>query len=463
MSQTSLIAVVLSAGQGSRMHSGLPKSLHPVAGQPILARILRALRQIPLQEIRVVINEEHKHLMEPLAQAFRAKVCCQNPNKKGTGTAVLSALQETPNTKGPVLIVNGDHPLLSPSDLKNIVSVFEKKSADLCFGSFIKENPGDYGRVIRQAGEIKAIAEKSSFTPQSEKIKEVNTGLYLVKAQYLHDFLPQITNQNPKGEYGLTDIVSLLVQKGKKVLACPVSEDSALGVNTQKELAFVSKKVFTRKLNQLMQEGVVIVDPLNTYIEDSVFVGQGSVVYPGTHLRGKTSIGSFCAIENNSFIMDSIINDFVLIRAGSYLESAEVGAKSAIGPYARLRPGTKIGQECRVGNFAELKKTHLGIRSKAGHFSYLGDTKVGEDVNIGAGVVTCNLNISGQKNQTTIKDKVFVGSGTYIVAPVTIEEGSATGAGSVVTKDVPANTLSLSRTPQKNIENYFHKKTKDKK
>ncbi len=461
MKPTFVTAVVLSAGEGSRMQSGLPKSLHPVAGQPILARILRALKAIQqVTEIRVVINEGHAKLMQPVASAFKAKVFFQTPPNKGTATAVQNA--NINEVKGLVLIVNGDHPMIFPPDLSNIIKKFQEESADLCFGSCIKENPGNYGRVIRQGGKIQAVIEKSSLTPESEKIKEVNTGLYLIKADHLHAFLPQITNQNPQKEYGLTDIVSLLVQKGKKVVACPVSEDSAFGVNTQRELALATKKVFTRKLNQLMNGGVLIVDPLNTYVEDSVFVGRGSVIYPGTHLRGKTSIGSFCAVENNSFIMDSIIRDFVLIRAGSYLESAEVGAKSSIGPYARLRPGTKTGEECRVGNFVEIKNTSLGARSKAGHFSYLGDTEVGADVNIGAGAVTCNLNMDGQKHPTKIGDKAFIGSGTYMVAPVRIGDGAVTGAGSVITKDVPEQALALSRSPQKNLENYFRQKNKPK-
>ena len=446
------IAIVMTAGQGSRMHSNLPKSLHPVAGKPILARILSALKQISIDEIRVVINEEHAKLMQPVAQAFKAKVYFQDPNKKGTAGAVLSAkIESQNNTTNNILIVNGDHPLLSPKDLQNIIHLFEKESADLCFGSFVTENPKDYGRVIRQEGKIKAILEMPYLTPKLLNIKEINTGIYLVKAKWLKSSLAQITNQNPKREYCLTDIVSLSYKQGKKIVACPVSEDSAFGVNTQTQLAFASKKIFTRKLNQLMSEGVVIVDPLNTYIEENVSVNSGSVIYPGVHLRGKTHVGAFSAIENNSFIMDSGIGDFVLIRAGSYLESSVLKAKSSVGPYARLRPGTQIGEESRVGNFTEIKNTHLGDRSKAGHFSYLGDAEIGEDVNIGAGAVTCNLNRDGKKYRTKIGDKAFIGSGVYMIAPLEIGDEAVIGAGSVITKNVPNNTLAIARIPQKHI------------
>ena len=473
MNTKNITAIVMSAGQGSRMHSALPKSLHPVAGQPILARILRALTSLHLQDIRVVVNPNQQNLVQPVAHAFKAKTFCQSQNK-GTASAVQSA--NIDELKGAVLIVNGDHPLITPEDLEKIIHLFEKESADLCFGSFITENLGDYGRVIRQGGKIKAIVEKRKGAtleagPTSKvnkkqdissktSLKEINTGIYLIKAKVGQAFLPRIKPDNPKKEYGLTDIVSLLVQSGKKVVACPLSADSAFGVNTQKELAFASKKLFTRKLNQLMSEGVVIIDPLNTYVEESVFVGQGSVIYPGAHLRGRTSIGSFCAVENNSFIMDSVIGDFVLIRAGSYLESAEVGAKSAIGPYARLRPGTKVEGECRVGNFAEIKKTHLRARSKVGHFSYLGDADIGEDVNIGAGAVTCNFSQDGKKHSAKIGDKAFIGSGAYMVAPVEIGDEAVVGAGSVITKNVPAKALAIARTPQNNVENYRHRQTK---
>ena len=372
MAQTFITAIVLSAGKGSRMHSSLPKSLHPVAGQPILARILSSLKRAQMDEIRVVMNEEHKHLIQPVAEAFRAQVFFQD-ERVGTAAAVMSA--QTDALKGDVLIVNGDHPLISSSDLEKMTKMFKEESADLCVGSCIKEYPGDYGRIIRQKEKIIAIIEKDSLTHESRKITEINSGIYLVKAEGLISCLSQIKDQNPKREYCLTDMVSVFVDQGKKVITCPVTEDSVFGVNTQKELSFATKKIFIRKLNHLMSQGVIIVDPLNTYIEDSVQVRQGSVIYPGVYLKGRTSIGSFCAIETNSFIMDSLIHELVLIRSGSYLESTEVEAQSVIGPYARLRPGTKIGKQCKVGNFVEMKKTNFGSRSKASHLSYLGMQK----------------------------------------------------------------------------------------
>ena len=448
------IAVVLSAGQGIRMGSSLPKSLHPLAGSPILARILSALKQAHFDETYVIINSEHQHLIQPVTDSFKAKLIFQS-KKKGTASAV-SSLPLNENHRS-VFIVNGDHPLLHPEDIQKIRKEYEQKQADLCIGSYITEEPGDYGRILRQNEQVIAIAEKDSLTHRSRQIKEINAGIYLINGAFLKTNLSQINNQNPKKEYYLTDIVSIAVKQNKKVFTCLVSKDSAFGINTQKELAFATKKVFTKKLHQLMQEGVIIIDPLNTYIEDTVQIGSGAVVYPGVYLKGKTSIGSFCAIEPNSFIADSILQELTLIRAGSYLESADIGSHCVIGPYARLRPGTKIGNSARVGNFVEMKNTHFGSGSKASHLSYLGDAQIGEKVNIGCGVVTCNLNLDGKKYPTSIGDKVFVGSGSQLVAPVKIEQGSAIGAGSVITKDVPAGSLALERSEQKTIKDYLKK------
>lgn len=457
MSRASITAIVLAAGEGRRMGSTLPKSLHPVAGKPMLARILQSLRQAELNQIRVVIDEQYDRLMRPVVEAFKATVFFQE-KLKGTASAAKSVQLES--CSDAVLIVNGDHPLIDPLDLKKIVKQFYAESADMCIGSFETQNPDEYGRIIRRKDQVMAIVEKESLTHESESSREINTGIYLVKNEHLQDYLSQMTYSDLKKEYMLTDIVSVLASGGKKVIAVAMSEDTALGVNSQKTLAFATKKVFTRKLHQLMKQGVIIVDPFNSYIEEDVQIGQGSIIYPSVYLKGRTGIGPFCAIEANCFIVDSVIHNSVLVRAGSYLESTEVGAQSVIGPYARLRPGTKIGTQCKVGNFVEMKKTNFGARSKAGHFSYLGDAEVGEDVNIGCGVVTSNLNIDGKKYSTKIGNQTFVGSGTQLVAPVELGTHSATGAGSVITKNVSAETLAVERSSQKN---YLRKNRKENK
>ena len=448
-----ITAVVLCAGEGSRMHSRMPKSLHPVAGHPMLVRILFTLKSAGVEDIQVVIHKKNEVLFSQIASVFSAKVCVQGTEKKGTAQAVLSTL---PHLQEVAFIINGDHPLVAVADIKNMLDTFQKESADICIGSFIKENPKGYGRIIRQKGRVQSIAEEDTLTHESQNIKEVNAGLYMISTDCLKTELPQIDNKNSKKEYRLTDIVAL--SKEKTVATCLVSEDGALGVNTQKDLSFATKKIFTRKLNQLMSEGVIVVDPLNTYVEDTVAVGQGSVLHPGVYLKGNTAIGVFSVLEPSCFIVNSVVQQNVLVRAGSYLEGAEVGMGSTIGPYARLRPGTKVGKQCRIGNFVEMKKTQFGAGSKAGHLSYLGDAEIGEGVNIGSSVVTCNLNADGKKYKTRIGNKVFVGSGVQIVAPVELKEGSFVGAGSVITKDVPAGALAVERATQKTVENYLQKK-----
>ena len=457
MGHSSITAVILAAGEGRRMGSALPKSLHPVAGQPMLARILQSLRQVELNQVRVVIDEQYDRLIRPVAEAFKATVFFQEQSK-GTASAVKSAQLES--CSDVILIVNGDHPLIDPVDLKKIVKQFYAESASMCIGSFESQNPDEYGRIIRHKNQVIAIVEKESLTHKSESNREINTGIYLIQKKHLQDYLSQLTYSDLKKEYMLTDIVSALAEGGQKVIAVNVSEDTALGVNSQRALAFATKKIFTRKLHHLMKQGVIIVDPFNSYIEEGVQIGQGSVIYPGVYLKGRTGIGPFCAIEANCFIADSVIHHSVLVRAGSYLESTEVGAQSVIGPYARLRPGTKIGAQCRVGNFVEMKKTSFGARSKAGHFSYLGDAEVGEDVNIGCGVVTSNLNIDGKKYPTKIGNQTFVGSGTQLVAPIELGAHSATGAGSVITKNVSEETLAVERSSQKS---YLRKNRKENK
>ncbi len=482
MQKRELRAIVLAAGDGVRMAGFLPKGLSPVAGKPMLARILKTLKSLPFKEVRLVIRPEDVHLVTPLANSFKAKIYIQNkpeedsenvsspqgpptssqdqkktsgrlssPHKgRRKGTAVSAQCASEDLKSGDLLILNGDHPLINSKDLLAMIEKFYKESLDLCLAVVEKKDPGDYGRIIRQNGQIKAIVEKADLKQEEASVKEVNAGFYLLSSQCLNQYLPQIKNHNLKKEYYLTDLVSLLYRQGKKTGAVEVCKDTALGVNTQKDLASLTKRIFTHKLYQLMAQGVIIVDPLNTYIEEDVTVGYGSMIYPGVYLKGKTCVGHFSAIESHSFISDSVVGDMVLIRAGSYMESAVVKAQAQVGPYARLRPGTQIGQQAKVGNFVEMKGTEFGAKSKAGHFSYLGDCKVGEEVNIGCGVVSVNLNPDGSKHVTEIGDKAFVGSGTQLVAPVKLGEGALTGAGSVIVKDVPEDHLALSRVEQIN-------------
>lgn len=436
------------------MKSPLPKVLHPVAGQPMIARVIHTCRAAGLTEMRVVVGHGSslvKTVLEPL------KVSTHLQEKQlGTADAVKSADLESLTSD--VLIMNGDHPLITSQDIKNFISDFKEQQLDLAVVTVELEDAGAFGRIVRKNDRFVSIVEAKDASSDTLKIKEVNTGIYVVRAEVLKKYIPRIQNNNSKKEFYLTDLVDLAIQDGLKVHAILSNNtDVAHGVNSQVELAEATQKVYARKARQLMEAGVVMINPASCSIEEGVIIGSGSVIYPNVFLRGQTAIGSFVVVEPNCFISDSIIGDSVHIKAGSYLEQAILKAKSSAGPYARLRPDTVIEEEAHVGNFVEMKKVKFGKKSKAGHLTYLGDAEIGEEVNIGCGTITCNYTASKEKHKTIIGDRVFVGSDTQFIAPVRIGSDSIIASGTTVTKDVPEGALTLSRTPQVNKEGYAEK------
>ncbi len=442
-----ITAIILAGGQGTRMKSPLPKVLHPVAGVPMITKIITNCKKADFDEIRLVVGHGQnlvKNVVDPLGvQTF------VQTEQLGTADAVKSA--QVDSIEGDVVILNGDHPLITVDDLKHFISDFREQKLDLAVVSVELDNPGEFGRIVRQSNILKAIVEAKDAGPEALKIKEVNTGIYVVKADLLKKYLPQIKNQNSKKEFYLTDLISLAIENKKNVQAlCSKNKNVAHGVNNQIELAAATRIVFQMKNAQLLHSGVIIIDPTSTYIEDTVIVGAGTVIYPGVFIRGKTAVGAFCVIEPNAFISDSVIDEAVQIKAGSYLEQAIVHSNAKIGPYARLRPDTEIGSEAQIGNFVELKKVKFGKKSKAGHLTYLGDAEIGEDVNIGCGTITCNYAADKKKYKTIIGDRVFVGSDSQFVAPITVGSDSIIASGSTITKDVPAEALAIARGRQEN-------------
>lgn len=432
------------------MGSALPKVLHPVAGQPMIARILKAVSGIHPKQIRVVLGDKAS-IVSTIAGQFKALCFKQNEARWGTAQAVLAAKPE--ELEGDILIINGDHPLIESADLSQFIRAYHKSSADFTVAGFKNHPSNEFGRLVFEKEQLVDIVE--SYEVEKSKIKSefVNAGLYLVKADLAQKYLTQV-KKNVKEEYNLTDLVSILSRNNFKVRAVEVPWHAAYGVNSQRELSLANAIAFENNCYRQMERGVIILDMKSVYIEDEVFVGQGSVIYPGVFLRGKTKIGAFCAIEPHSFIFDSLIKNYVNIKAGSYIEGSVVGERSVIGPYARLRPETEIGAGCRIGNFVETKKIKMGGSSKASHLSYLGDAEIGANVNIGCGAVTCNYGADRKKRKIAIKDKAFIGSGVQLVAPVEVGESAVVGAGSVITQDVPARSLSLERAEQKIISNY---------
>jgi bifunctional UDP-N-acetylglucosamine pyrophosphorylase/glucosamine-1-phosphate N-acetyltransferase len=426
-----LAMIILAAGKGTRMKSPLPKVLHPVAGRPMIEKVIHASKKAGATDLRVIVGHGQalvRSVVEPLGVT-----CFVQENQLGTADAVKSAQVET--IEGDVIIMNGDHPLIEAADIMNFLQIFREEKCDLAVVTAVVKSPGEFGRIIRHAGNLKAIVEAKDASADTLKIREINTGIYVAKASVLAEYLPQIQNHNAKKEFYVTDLISLCIEDDCKVMAIKASPKVAVGVNNQIELAHATKLIFQRKAKRLMEEGVLMLDPACTYIEESVEVGAGSVIYPNVFLRGATKVGSFSVIEPQVFISDSIISDSVQIRAGSYIEQSVIHSRATVGPYARLRPQTSIGEEAHVGNFVEMKKVKFGKKSKAGHLTYLGDADIGEDVNIGCGTITCNYAADKKKYKTIIGNRVFVGSDTQFVAPIEVGDDAIIGSGSTITKE----------------------------
>lgn len=453
-----LTSIILAAGKGTRMKSPLPKVLHPVAGRPMIERVITAVKKAGADEIRLVVGHGQnlvKQVVEPLGVQ-----CFIQSEQLGTAHAVIAAQPE--GLEGAVLILNGDHPLIQAEDIHSFVKVFKEEKCDLAVITAKLKSPEQMGRIIRQNGNLMAIVEAKDASVETLKINEVNTGIYLIKAAVLNEFLPHIHNYNANKEFYITDLVSICIENRKKVHGILSNERIASGVNSQKELARATRQLYKQKAVRLMDEGVIMIDPKTCYIEDYVEVGVGSVIYPNVFLRGKTKIGSYCVVESNSFLSDATIGDSVQIKAGSYIEKSLLENKVSVGPYARIRPETHLLEESHIGNFVELKKVVFGKRSKAGHLTYLGDAEIGDDVNIGCGTITCNYAVDKKKYRTKIGHRVFVGSDSQFVAPVVIGDDAVIGSGSTITKDVPAKALAVARAKQIVKENYSPKSINDK-
>jgi bifunctional UDP-N-acetylglucosamine pyrophosphorylase/glucosamine-1-phosphate N-acetyltransferase len=445
-----LTAIIMAAGKGTRMKSPLPKVLHPVAGQPMILRSIQAARGAGATEIRLIVGHG-QNLVRNVVESTGV-ICFEQKQQLGTADAIKSAQVE--DLEGEVLIMNGDHPLVEIQDLKMLFGNFRELGADLAVVTAVVKKPGELGRVVRQGGVLHAIVEARDASADTLRIREINTGFYVMKASLLKELLPQIKNDNSKGEYYLTDLITLAQKKGYKVEGLRSSARVAHGVNTQMELAKASKYLFKKKATQLMEEGVLILDADSVYIEEIVKVGPGTVIYPNVFLRGRTEVGSFCVLEPQVFVSDCLIGQSVQIKQGSYLEKSEVHNSCSVGPYARLRPETVLKEEAHIGNFVELKKTIFGKKSKAGHLAYLGDAEIGDECNIGCGAITVNFAADKKKYKTKIGNKVFVGSDVQLIAPIEIGDEAVLGAGSVITKAVPARGLGVTRAKQFTKENY---------
>lgn len=455
----SFSAIILAAGKGVRMNSSLPKVLHPVAGEPMILRILKQTRLAGAIEARVVVGYG-ENLVRQVVEPTGA-VCMKQVQQNGTADAVRAAQPET--LEGPVLIVNGDHPLITADDLRRVLEDFNNSTGQLTLVTAKVKKPASYGRIVRSKGELRAIVEAKDASAETLKINEVNTGIYMVDAGLLTKLLKRVTNNNAQKEFYLTDIISLAIEDKIPVSTVTLNSRVASGVNSQAELAAVTKKIFKRKVEELMTAGVLVLDPATTYIEDDVEIGASSVLYPNVFIKAGTRLGPFCVVEPGCFLQKVTAEEGVHLKAHSHMEDCVIRARAVVGPFARIRPETEIGRDARVGNFVEMKKVKFGDGAKAGHLTYLGDADIGEGTNIGCGTITCNYAADKKKYKTTIGKNVFVGSDTQFVAPIHVGDEAIIGSGSTITKDVPAKALAVARGKQIVKENYKPKAPEQKK
>jgi bifunctional UDP-N-acetylglucosamine pyrophosphorylase/glucosamine-1-phosphate N-acetyltransferase len=419
------------------MKSKMPKVLHPVLGKPMLCHVIDVAQILVPGKIVVVIGHDAERIRTQFEN--EVEIVIQSP-QLGTGHAVQQARVRLEDKFEVILVVPSDLPLLSTETLTQMIAAYESRPGSIVMLTVERENPLGFGRIVRDnQGQVAAIVEEIDCTPAQKAIRELNVGVYLFEANWLWRNLEQIS-LSPKGEYYITDLIGIAVEQGKPVLAEPMVDPmEALGINSRVHLAQV-EAVLRQKINQTwMEAGVTIVDPDTSYIGLDVTIGPDTIIHPNSHLLGHTVVGQDCIIGPNSFIEDSTIGDSCVVRF-SVVEQATLEDEVDIGPFAHLRKGAHLATGVHMGNFGEVKNAYLGSGTKMGHFSYLGDITTGENVNVGAGTITCNYD-GVKKHRTTVGDNAFIGSDTMLVAPVNIGKNARTGAGSVVTRDVPDDSL----------------------
>ena len=430
-------SIILAAGQGTRMRSKLPKVMHPLLGKPLIMHALHAVKDISDLKPVIVVGHGADAVRE---QVGEQAVFALQAEQLGTGHAVMMAQPELQGKADLVLVTFSDMPLLRTETLKRLIAVQQSGKSPLTMTTLVGDVPRGFGRIVRdENNQVIAIVEEAVATPEQLAIREYNVSAYCFDAAWLWGALPCI-QVSPKGEYYLTDMVEMAVKDGFEVQTVALDDPSeGMGINTRVHLAEAEALMRQRINTELMLSGVTIIDPARTYIETEVQIGQDTVIWPNTYLQGDTIIGADCVIGPNAILRNTQVGDRSVILA-SDTESAIVGNDVRVGPFCRLRKGAVLDDHVHMGNFGEVKESHLGPGVKMGHFSYIGDAKIGANVNIGAGTITCNYD-GEHKNLTEIGENAFIGSDTMLVAPVRIGKNARTGAGAVVTKDVPDNTL----------------------
>lgn len=421
-------AIILAAGKGTRMKSDLPKVLHPIFGKPLLGYVIDAVNNTGLVNENYVIVGHQAELVEDfVSKNYTNSKCILQMPQLGTGDAVNKAYNDLKDFNGEVIILCGDAPLITSETLKNFVEAHKEHHSTLTVMSAIFDNPTNYGRIVRgQDGGLKAIVEEKDANVEEKAIKEINAGIYCLDWKKIAPAFLNLQCNNAQGEYYLTDIVSWAVKNGLKTQAFVLKNNEEIfGINSKAHLAEATKFLNTKTINKLLDDGVTIVDPNSTFISSETTIEADTIIFPNVYISGKNTIGKNCKI----------------------------------GPFAHIRDGAQIGNNVRIGNFVEVKKSVIKDNTNVSHLSYIGDSELGSKVNIGAGTITANYNpITKQKSKTIIKDGANTGSNSVLVAPVTVNEMASIAAGSVITKDVEANSLAITRSPLKTIQNWVQSK-----
>ena len=437
--------VILAAGMGKRMNSDLPKVLHPLAGKSLLGHVVDTARTLDPQRLVVVYGHGGEQVQAAFAGQTDVQWALQSP-QLGTGHAVAQAVPMLVDDV-PTLILYGDVPLVKASTLKRLAEAAQ--GGKLALLSQHVADPTGYGRVVRDAaGNVSRIVEQKDADAETLKINEVNTGILVCPTGPLKRWLTALKNDNAQGEYYLTDVIAAAVADGTGVVtAHPDAEWETLGVNSKTQLAFLERRHQRNLADRLTDSGVMLADPDRIDIRGTLECGRDVSIDVGCVFEGTVRLGKGVKIGPNCVLKDCTLADGTQVQAMSVIDSAEVGAQGRIGPFARLRPGTKLGEDSHIGNFVELKNASTGTGSKINHLSYVGDAEIGSRVNIGAGTITCNYD-GVNKHKTIIEDDVFVGSDSQLVAPVTVRRGATLAAGTTLTREAPADSLTLSRVPQ---------------
>lgn len=445
-----LAVVILAAGLGKRMNSSRPKVLHPAYGKPLLSRVIQtAAKVVATKNIAVVVGAGRDEVTAFLdGSGFQGKIAIQE-TPRGTGDAVKSAIPSVSKSASSILILYGDVPLLREATINGLLHKHHETRSTLTFLTLKTREHTGYGRIIRDdKGEVLKIVELRDCNPAESLVDELNSGVMVVDAAFLIPALDELKDNNSQQEYYLTDVVGRAVSEGQRVSTVTILDDNEVqGVNTPQDLALVERALMHERISELQASGVRFTAPEHCLLGPDTVIEPGVTIGIGVELLGKTFIGKDVVIEGYARLESCLIGESSVIKWCTRAEGAQIGADCAIGPFAHLRPGTVLAPEVKIGNFVETKNAKLGLDSKASHLTYLGDTVIGEHVNIGAGTITCNYD-GKNKFQTTIEDGVFIGSNTALVAPVKIGANSTVGAGSVITKDVSPDSLAVARGRQ---------------